>query len=150
MKTKSKKQFGNVKSDKVHKINEIKGFSKKSYTDQLPKIKVRNFTKIMTTAQLIEKKKKELDEKLSYYNDGRDEFGTNKTPNGWWIRAGMDGELDIKAIKSFLHSFALELIETVSEELIEKNLVDCGQPTEKYRQELQRQHKDEIISSIKK
>jgi len=84
----------------------------------------------MTTTQLIEKKKEEFDEKY----DGHLRYGAYSG----------------KLLKSFLHSFALDLIETVSEEIISKNLQRNGYPTEKYRKQLQREIKDQIINSIKK
>jgi hypothetical protein len=107
----------------------------------------------MTTAQLIEKKKKEFDEK--YLN-------LDKTMFTAWILTHP------KIIKSFLHSFALELIETVSEEIIgkdEKMLKpkNLKQSTfiddmsfnliishKNLLRDLQRHYKDQIINSIKK
>lgn len=44
-----------------------------------------------------------FDLKMQNYTDGKSEFGNKGSGiKGFWLRSGMDGELDIKAVKSFI------------------------------------------------
>jgi hypothetical protein len=90
----------------------------------------------MTTTQLIEKKKKEFDKKFT-----KSDF---RNINDWDIK---------EDIQSFLHSFALDLIETVSEEIItlktnSNSILEGDWLSNRIHD--QRQHKDQIINSIKR
>jgi len=106
----------------------------------------------MKTKQLIEKKKKEFDDKFK---------NKNLSNSSSQFNIKVQGKL-YQEFKSFLHSFALELIEIVSEELIEEDEkvkvtnnfpkfnIEFGKHIRNAMRFSQRQHKDEIINSIKK
>lgn len=50
-------------------------------------------------------------ELTQYYSDGRSEFGTSKTPKGFWLKVGIDGEVDWDRVWSWVETYIQRKVE---------------------------------------